>query len=85
MSTIRTQVVRIGNSRGVRIPKVLIDQLGLGTDVEISVEDDHLVIRAASRARRGWDEQFRAMAEHGDDQFLDEPASTDWDTSEWTW
>jgi antitoxin MazE len=85
MSTVKTPIVRIGNSRGIRIPKVLIDQLGLGNEVEISVQRDRLIIRSSSRARYGWDELFRTMAERGDDRLLDEPLSTRWDMSDWTW
>jgi len=85
MNTIKTQVIRIGNSRGIRIPKLLIDQVGLGDEVEIAVQRDQLVIRPASRPRDGWDEQFRNMAERGDDHLLDGPLPTQWDGSEWKW
>ncbi len=85
MNTIRTQIVRVGNSRGIRIPRLLIDQLGLDNEVEIAVEGNHLVIRSLSRPRYGWDEQFRAMAIHGDDRLLDKPAPTKWDRKEWQW
>ncbi len=85
MNTIRTRLVPVGNSRGLRMPKVLIDQLGLGGEVEIAVERDRLVIRSASRRREGWDEQFRAMAARGDDAMLNAPAPTDWEKTEWQW
>jgi len=85
MNTIRTRIVKIGNSRGIRIPKVVIDQLGLEGEVEISVQRNHLIVRPASRPRDHWDEQFRAMAERGDDQLLDTPTPTEWDRDEWQW
>jgi len=85
MNTIRTQLIKIGNSRGIRIPKMLIDQLKLGNEVEIVVQRGQLVIRPVSRPRSGWDEQFRAMAERGDDQLLDKPVPTKWDRSDWVW
>jgi antitoxin MazE len=85
MNTVRTQVIKIGNSRGIRIPKTLIDQVKLGNEVEIAVQPGQLVIRPVSRPREGWEEQFRAMAEHGDDQLLDKPISTKWDRSDWVW
>jgi antitoxin MazE len=81
----RTHIVRIGNSRGLRIPKVWIEQLDLGEEVEMSVQADRLVIRSARRPREGWDEQFRAMHERGDDRLIEGfPAST-WDDKEWEW
>jgi len=72
-------------SRGIRIPKTLIDQVKLGNEVEIVVQRGQLVIRPVSRPRNGWDEQFRAMAEHGDDQLLDKPVPTKWDRNDWVW
>ncbi len=85
MNAIRTQIVRIGNSRGVRIPKLLIEQAELGREVEIAAERHRLVIRSASRPRANWEKQFRTMAEQGDDRLLDEPLPTEWDKNEWQW
>ena len=85
MNALKTPIIKIGNSRGIRLPKLLIDQLGFGNEVEISVQRDQLIIRPASSPRYDWDEQFRVMAEQGDDRLLDEPVATQWDTSEWTW
>lgn len=85
MNTIRTQVVKIGNSRGIRIPKLFIDQTRLGNEVEIAVQRGTLVIRPISHPRNGWAEQFRTMAEYGDDHLLDKLASTKWDKTEWVW
>ena len=85
MNTIRTQIIKIGNSRGVRIPKPFIDQAKLGNEVEIAVQRGTIVIRPVSLPRKGWAEQFRAMSEHGDDHLLDEPVPGKWDRSEWVW
>ena len=85
MNIVRTQIVKIGNSRGVRLPKLLIEQMGFNNEVEILVQDGQLILRPVTRPRRGWDEQFLAMATHADDKLLDEPASTKWDRSEWRW
>lgn len=83
----KTSIVRIGNSRGIRIPKPLLDQLELGGEVELVVRRNQLVIRPSQRPRQGWEEQFRRMAERGNDQLLDEDATslTQWDTNEWQW
>jgi antitoxin MazE len=82
---IRTRIVKIGNSHGIRIPKLLLEQSGIHAEVEIELQGDHLTIRTASRPRAGWDESFAAMAEQGDDRLLDEFALTDWDQVEWEW
>lgn len=84
-AVIRTRIVKIGNSQGVRIPKLLLEQSGIQTEVEIEVQGDHLTIRTASRLRAGWDEAFAVMAEEHDDVLLDDVNATDWDQVEWEW
>ena len=81
----KARIVRIGNSRGLRIPKPLIDQTGLGEDVDIVVQGNALVISPVGRPRGGWAEAFRAMAAHDDDKLSDEPRATQWDKVEWRW
>jgi antitoxin MazE len=76
--------VRVGNSRGIRIPKVVLQQLEIGPEVEMAVQSDRLVIRAAHRAREGWDKRFSAMARQRDDRVLMQAASR-WDEREWEW
>ncbi|MBE9110009.1 AbrB/MazE/SpoVT family DNA-binding domain-containing protein [Nodosilinea sp. LEGE 07298] len=84
-TAIRTRIVKIGNSQGIRIPKLLLEQSGLTTDVEVEVEGDHLVIRTAPQQRIGWDVAFAAMAENHDDGLLDDTSTTAWDDAEWEW
>ncbi|GAB4194917.1 MAG: hypothetical protein OHK0022_11350 [Roseiflexaceae bacterium] len=85
-TVIRTRLVRIGNSQGVRIPKVMLDQLGLTDVIELEVRDNQLLLRAAKTARAGWAAQFQQMAEHQDDQLLDpEAGPTSWEETEWEW
>ncbi len=74
----RSIVVKIGNSRGIRIPRALLEQAGLTENVELSVQGDKLIIQSARQPRRGWDAQFARMAEVGDDQLLDQAVSTCW-------
>lgn len=82
----RTSIIRIGNSQGIRIPKILLQQSHLGTEVELAVEDERIVISSASHPRQGWDEQFRLMAESGDDKMIDEGSvQTEWEKEEWQW
>jgi len=82
-----TQIVPIGNSQGVRIPKPLLEQTGLKGEVEISAEGEALVIRAARKPRGEWEAAFRKMAERGDDALLDDapPSLSPWDEDQWQW
>lgn len=83
----KTRIVKIGNSRGIRIPKLVLDQLKLGDEVELAVEQGQLVIRPLRHPRAGWEEQFGRMAEHADDRLLDQGTigPTEWDQDEWEW
>jgi len=78
-------LVRIGNSRGVRIPKPLIEQCGLGETVDLRVENDCLVISPKRLARQGWDEAFRAAALPLDNDLLLDLGSNEFDGKEWKW
>lgn len=84
----KTRIIQIGNSQGIRIPKVLLEQSGLGEEVQLEVARRQIIIRPARRARQGWAEAFRAMAERGDDNLLDKQSlatQSRWDEAEWTW
>lgn len=83
----KAHIIKIGNSQGIRIPKLLLEQVKLGEEVELDVQEGQLVIRPAQGLRRGWDEQFAKMAQSEDDRLLDAEAIelTAWDTDEWEW
>ncbi|MCP4168991.1 MAG: AbrB/MazE/SpoVT family DNA-binding domain-containing protein [Chloroflexi bacterium] len=86
-TTVKTRIIRIGNSQGIRIPKPIIEQLGFSEEVEMEILPDQLVVRSAYTPRQGWDEQFKAMAELGDDQLHDAEvlSLTEWDEVGWEW
>ena len=81
----RTKIVRIGNSRGVRIPKPLLEQAGLENEVLLRVVDDGIVIESADRPRVGWGEAARTLHERREDGLLDDMIPTEFDESEWVW
>ena len=76
---------KIGNSQGIRIPKVLLQQVDLTGKLSIEVVDNTLVLRQVSSTRQGWDTAFKQMANNRDDQLLDTVLlSIDWE-DEWQW
>jgi antitoxin MazE len=80
----KTRLVRIGNSRGLRLAKPLIEQLGFEDEVEMRTEGGALVIRPVRSARAGWAEaaaQLTAAGEGG----LDQGFATRFDAEEWEW
>jgi len=85
-SVIRTRLVRIGNSQGVRIPKVVLEQLKLTDTIELEIQDDQLIVRPSKAVRANWAAQFQHMADQGDDQLFDTaPIRTQWEETEWHW
>ncbi len=82
----KTTLIPIGNSRGIRIPKPFIEQCGLTEQVEMDVRDCMILIHAPRKSRAGWADAFARMARAGDDKLLVErPVSTRWDDEEWQW
>ncbi|MEH2193157.1 MAG: AbrB/MazE/SpoVT family DNA-binding domain-containing protein [Nostoc sp.] len=84
-TAIRTRIIKIGNSQGIRIPKLLLEQSGIDEEVEIEIQDCHLIVRAASQSRQGWEEAFATMAKQHDDALLDDAVTTEWEHLEWEW
>lgn len=82
---IKTRIVKVGNSQGIRIPKTLLEQSGIKTEVIIEVQGDALIIRNAQSLRENWDLAFQAMAAQGDDRLLDGLTVTEWEEGEWDW
>ncbi|MBI4515013.1 MAG: AbrB/MazE/SpoVT family DNA-binding domain-containing protein [Deltaproteobacteria bacterium] len=81
----KTRLVRMGNSRGVRLPKPLIEQAGLSDEVELELRGNTIVIVARPAPRRGWAEAARRLRAEGGDQLLDPPTPTRFDETEWQW
>ena len=83
--TIKTRIIRIGNSRGIRVPKLLLDQAALPDEVELRSEPGRIVVSAASRPRTGWAAKARTMHDRGDDVPLDDSIPTRFDLADWRW
>ncbi|VAX19751.1 hypothetical protein MNBD_NITROSPINAE03-1780 [hydrothermal vent metagenome] len=82
----KVAITRIGNSRGIRIPKPILEQAHITDEVDLTVEHDRIVLRSVMSLRHGWSEQFQKMNERGDDLLL-EPDScpSEWEKEEWEW
>ena len=82
----RTRLIRIGNSRGVRIPKALVEAAGLDASLRMRVVDTGLLLeRVKDNPRAGWAEAARELEARGDGGLLDDPIPTVFDESEWEW
>lgn len=78
-------IVQIGNSKGIRIPKAILEQCRIESVVSLDVENGKIVLEPVSTvARQGWKEAFRRMHDAGDDElFIDD--SLDVNSDDWEW
>jgi antitoxin MazE len=63
-------VISVGNSKGIRLNKMLLQKYNIGDVVELVMEADHIILRPVKKPREGWDEAFKAMHKNGDDALL---------------
>ncbi len=81
----KTRLVRIGNSRGIRLPKLVIEEAGLSDEVELRVRLGAIVIAPAAGPRAGWAEAAARLRERGGDGLLEPVTVTRFDGRAWTW
>jgi antitoxin MazE len=79
------RIVRIGNSRGVRLPKTLIEHAGVPEEVELLAEPGRIVVKAIRRPRAGWAEAAQRMRQREEDYLIDPPTATKFAEEEWVW
>jgi len=83
-----TKVIKIGNSRGIRIPKSIIEQSSIDSEVELEVKNNTIIIKPIYNRRDNWDKAFKKMSANKNDILLDEEyleKQSTWDTDEWVW
>lgn len=88
MEKIQTKIIKIGNSKGVRIPKHMLDRLDMTDDIELVVDDEtqQIHIRPLKSVRKGWGESFQKMHERKeDDLIIDDALDLNFDLENWEW
>lgn len=81
----KARLVRIGNSRGLRLPKAFIEQARLGDEVELELHDESIVISRSASPRQDWAEAAARAAQSTEGELLDAPVETRFDREEWRW
>ncbi len=81
----RLRLIRIGNSRGIRIPKLLVERFGLGDVVDLDVTPEGLVIAPCRKPRHGWKQSFAAARPAANEMLLDQFPPNLFDDEDWTW
>ena len=85
----KIDIIKIGNSKGIRLPKAVLEQCGFGDQVELEVRAGEVVLRVARRhPRDGWEDAFQSAADNPEPEsalgrFLD--LANEFDETEWTW
>jgi antitoxin MazE len=85
----KVKIVKIGNSKGIRIPKVYLRQTGIDEEVNLEVKNNQIILEPIKyKPRNGWNVAFAKMGEIGDDKLLDESTSVNqssFDEFDWDW
>jgi antitoxin MazE len=82
----KAQIVQIGNSQGLRIPKVLLEESRISGEVELELVSDGILIRNISKPRADWDKRFELLRDHDDDvPQSDAKTSSQFEVKEWQW
>jgi antitoxin MazE len=76
-------VIPIGNSKGIRLSKTILEMYSIQDSLEIILEEDYIVLKPSTQAREGWDQAFKKMNEEGDDQLLLPDLFEDENLEEW--
>ena len=81
----KAQIIQIGNSQGIRIPKMMLEETKLVGEVELEVHPDGLLIRSVQKPRGNWNAAFKVLADSDDDQPLEAAPANRFDAKEWQW
>lgn len=76
-------IIKIGNSKGLRLSKTILEKYNIHDKVKIILDKGQIIIRPIATPRKNWDNQFRKMAENGDDQLLMDDVLVDESLDEW--
>lgn len=79
----KLSVVSVGNSKGLRLPKIVLKKYQIQDEIDLELRDDHIILRPLPRKpRQGWEEAFKGMHDAGDDQLLIDDVFEDEDWEE---
>jgi antitoxin MazE len=76
-------ISKIGNSRGIRLSKLILEKYSIRDKVELILEKGQIIIRPVNEPRKGWNSAFKEMHENGEDQLLMGDVFEDEDMEEW--
>jgi len=63
-------VIKVGNSKGLRLPKAILDEYHIGDQVHLTLKEDCIELRPKSNPRHGWKEKFKLMSNKNHDDLI---------------
>jgi antitoxin MazE len=78
-----TRIIKIGNSKGLRLSKTILEKYNIEDKVELILEEEQIILRPVGQPRKGWDEAFRNMHANNDDKLLIDDVFEDENLDEW--
>ena len=79
----KTSIIKIGNSKGLRLSKTLIEQYNITDKVELILEKEQIILKPILLPRKNWEKEFKKMNENGDDKLLMNDIFEDENLEEW--
>lgn len=76
-------LISIGNSKGIRLSKTLLEKYNIQDNIELILEEDCIVLKPMTSARKGWEKSFKKMHENGDDKLFISDVFDDENFEEW--
>lgn len=76
-------IVQIGNSKGIRFSKTIIEKYNLRDKVDLILDKEQIIIKPLTEPRKGWEDAFKEMSEQGDDRLLFNDVFDDENLGEW--
>lgn len=77
-------LISIGNSKGIRLPKSVLEKYHITDTIELILEKGFIILKPKTSARKGWEKAFKKMHENGDDKSLMADVFKDEDFEEWS-
>jgi antitoxin MazE len=81
--TMKTKVIKIGNSKGLRLSKAILDRYNIKDNVELILEENQIILRPIDEPRKGWRDAYEKMAERGEDKLIIDDIFDDENFDEW--
>ena len=84
----KVNVIKIGNSMGIRLPRLIVRTLGVNSQLELTIATEKIILVPLKKVRKDWESAFKKMNEDKEDkdnELIMSFPETEWDKTEWTW